>query len=231
MSDVDMQQTDTGWEDGPADGPGPLFDGDTGQMSLEVRRTFVALLKKRYISSEQHATEWRVLLQNQTLLESRFNDMFLHLIVDRDYEVAFKKQAVGEAGGSFPTVLHDTAYTREQTVLMVYLREVLRSKRAAGDEAVFVDQQDLVDEVATFRSASATNQVRDEKAARNAVDSLATAGILLKTNEDDRYRVSPIIEVLLPVHRVQELIAWLMNEQGARAAINGQGAESEADPA
>lgn len=33
-------------------GPGPLFDDDTGTLPIEVRRTMVSLLKKRYISAE-----------------------------------------------------------------------------------------------------------------------------------------------------------------------------------
>ncbi len=221
MNDLGHSATDDGadeaaWEEPeePSDGPGPVFDGDTGQMTLQLRRTFVALLKKRYISSEQNPTEWRVLLQNQPLFESRFNDMFRHLVVDLEYQVAFKKQAVGDGGNFFPTILHDIAYTREQTVLMVHLRAIFRSKRAAGDDAVFVDGQDLLDEIATFRPAAATNHVQNEKAARRAVESLATSGILLESNDADRYRISPIIEVLLPVHRVQELVTWLTSEQG-----------------
>lgn len=201
------------------DGPGPLFDGDSGQLALAVRRTFVALLKKRYISSERHPHDWRVVIENQSLLESRFNDLFLQLVVDGEYEVAYKRQAIPEGGRVFPTVIHDIAYSREETILMVHLRGIFRSRRASGDDAVFVDRDDLVEEVANFRPANATNHVRDEKAARNAVDAIYRSDILLKTSELDRYRVSPIIEVLLPVSQVQELISWLINEQGGDRTI------------
>jgi hypothetical protein len=101
---------------------------------------------------------------------------------------------------------------------MVHLRHLLRSRQASGDETVFVDREDLVEEVANFRPADATNHVRDEKAARNAVDALLRGDLLLKTNESERYRISPIIEVLLPVSRVQELIEWLIAERGLGSA-------------
>ena len=57
------------------DGPGPLFEGDQGQLAGEVRRTLVSLLKKRYISADRNPVDWRVLTQNRRLLESR---RFLH---------------------------------------------------------------------------------------------------------------------------------------------------------
>jgi hypothetical protein len=211
LEDPDASVWAVGDED--LDGSDPLFDGDTGQLAMEVRRTFVFLLKKRYISSERHPDDWRVVLENQQLLESRFNDLFLHLVVDRHYQVAYKKQALPE-GGVFPTVLFDTAYSREQTILLVYLRGIFRSTMASGDESVFVDRSDLFEEIANYRPANTTNHVRDEKGARIAIDALCTSDILLKTSEFDRYRVSPIIEVLLPVHRVQELIEWLMARSG-----------------
>ncbi|HEY4269492.1 MAG TPA: DUF4194 domain-containing protein [Galbitalea sp.] len=194
--------------------PSALFDGDSGQLSLDVRKTFVSLLKKRYISSEHHPTDWRIVIDNQQLLESRFNDIFLQLVVDRDYEVAYKRQAVPDGGGTFPTVLHDTTYSREQTVLLVYLRSVFRSRRASGEESVFVDQSDLIEEIASYRPADTTNFVRDDKSVLTAIDALSKSDILLKTPEPDRYRISPIIEVLLPVGRVQELIQWLAARDG-----------------
>src|SRR2546430_2552879 len=230
MTDLDpagavAEDGDLSWDDLDAmldgDGPGPLFEGDSGQLALEVRRTFVALLKKRYISSERHPQDWRVLMENRGLLESRFNDMFLQLVVSPEYEVAYKRQAAPDGAGTFPTVLHDNTYNREQTVLMVHLRAVFRSKRAAGDDAVFVDAEELVQEIANYRPASNTNHVSDEKAARRAVEALVTSDILLKTNEEDRFRISPIIEVLLPVNRVQELYDSLVRTRGGEDPTGG----------
>jgi len=215
MNDNDLTNDekidDSAWdvEDEDVLGAGPLFEGDVGQLAEDVRRTFVSILKRRYISSDRHAADWRVAVENEQLLQSRFNDMFLTLVVDHEYEVAYKKQASSE-GGPFPTVLHDTAYSREQTVLLIHLRGIFRSKRASGEEVVFVDREELMEEVANYRPGDSTNQVRDERGARNAIDALCTGEILLKTSDADRFRVSPIIEVLLPVNRVQELLQWLM---------------------
>lgn len=182
-----------------------LFEGDCGQLALDVRRALVIVLKKRYVSSEQDPEVWRVLTENRALLETRLNDMFLQLVVDRDYGVAYKRQAMPDAGGTFPTLLHNVAYSREQTILMVHLRGVFRSGRSDGDEAVFVDAEELIQEVAHYRPAHATNHVDAEKSAQRAVEALVRSDILLESAEPGRLRISPIIEVLLPVARLQEL--------------------------
>jgi len=182
-----------------------LFEGDLGQLAVEVRRVLVTVLKRRYLSAERDPDVWRILMENRTALETRLNDMFLQLIVNRDYGVAYKRQAVPDGGGTFPTLLHNAAYSREQTILMVHLRGVFRSGLSDGAEAVFVDSQELIGEVANYLPEGTTNKVDADRAAQRAVEALYKSDILLQTPEPGRYRISPIIEVLLPVGRLQEL--------------------------
>ena len=99
-----------------------LFEGDEGGLSFDQRKTLVSLLKHRYISAARHPSEWRALLDCEVLMKSRLNDMFLDLHIDRTRQVAFKRQAVPEGGDrQFPTLLYDPAYTREETILLVFL--------------------------------------------------------------------------------------------------------------
>lgn len=191
-----------------------LFEGDEGGLTVEQRRTLVLLLKHRYISAALQPAEWRTLLDSQSLLKSRLNDVFLDLHVDLHYEVAFKRQAVAEGGDRFPTLLHDVSYTREETILLVLLRQRFRSERANGHDIVIVDRDNLVDNVAHFRPEHATDRWGDARKAAAAVDSLAKARVLLKTSDPDRFRISAVIEVLLPVDRLNELLAWLVAQNG-----------------
>ncbi|WEO78832.1 DUF4194 domain-containing protein [Cryobacterium sp. SO2] len=191
-----------------------LFEGDEGGLTVEQRRTLVLLLKHRYISAALQPAEWRTLLASQTVLKSRLNDLFLDLHVDLHYEVAFKRQAVGEGGDRFPTLLHDVSYTREETILLVLLRQRFRSERANGVDIVIVDRDNLVENVAHFRPEHATDRFGDARRATAAVDSLAKARVLLKTSDPDRFRVSAVIEVLLPIERLAELWEWLVEQNG-----------------
>jgi hypothetical protein len=189
-----------------------LFEGDDGGLSIDQRKTLVLILKHRYISAAQQPAEWRTLLASTHLLKSRLNDLFLDLHIDHHYEVAFKRQAVAEGGDRFPTLLYDAAYTREETILLVLLRQRFRSERANGQELVLVDRDNLLDNVAHFRPEHATDRSGDVRRANGAIDSLVKARVLLKTSDPDRFRVSPVIEVLLPVERLAELLEWLVAE-------------------
>jgi hypothetical protein len=191
-----------------------LFEGDEGGLTAPQRRTLVLLLKHRYISAALQPAEWRTLLESQSLLKSRLNDVFLDLHVDLHYEVAFKRQALAEGGDRFPTLLHDVSYTREETILLVLLRQRFRSERANGHDIVIVDRDNLVDNVAHFRPEHATDRWGDARKATAAVDSLAKARVLLKTSDPDRFRISAVIEVLLPVERLNELLEWLVAQNG-----------------
>ncbi len=73
-----------------------------------------------------------VLVEHERLLRSRLNDLFLDLQVDREREVAWKRQASSETGGRFPTMLYDAAWSREETLVLVHLRDRLRAGSPAA---------------------------------------------------------------------------------------------------
>ena len=227
-----VDDLDPGDQFGPADsgvfldGPGvvddadvdgrslSLFEGDEGTLTYEQRRTLVFLIKHRYISAEQNPREWGTLMNAQVPLRSRLNDLFLDLHIDPHAQIAFKRQAVPEGDGRFPTLLHDIAHTREETILLIFLRQRFRSERAGGADAVLVDRGELLDAVARFRPPDANDRSGDARKVENAVGSLERSGILLKTADDQRLRIAPVIEVLLPLARLHELLNALLTLNG-----------------
>jgi hypothetical protein len=210
MSDDHDQQDDRHGEGPPLS---PLFDGDTGALPEQIRNTLVSLMKRRYISSDTHPREWQIICDNEPALRTRLHDMYLDLIVDRAYQVAFKRQVTAETGTKYPTLLHDLAYSREETILLVTLRMMLRSN--SGQDAVFVDRAELLDEVANYRPEGATDRVRDEQATAKAIQNLINADLLLKTEQDDRFRIAAVIEVLLPLRKLKQVLAWLNDDDAA----------------
>jgi hypothetical protein len=200
-----------------------LWEGDEGGLEFAQRQALVALLKQRFISARTHPRDWRVLVQHERVLRSRLNDLFLELHLDLVREVAWKRQASSETGQRFPTLLYDAAWSREETIVLVHLRDRLRTGSANGEERVFVDLSDLVEYVASFRPPHVTDEAGEEKRARNAVANLAKAGLLIATAYEERFEISEAVEPLLPLEVLQELVAALQraNESGP--------AEDEAD--
>jgi hypothetical protein len=193
-----------------------LFSGDEGGLSLDQRRCLVKLLKERYLSRDTHPDLWEVLVRNEDVLRARLNDVFLTLHVDLEAEVAYKRQASpDETDRRFPTLLHDTAYNREETILLVYLRERAQRERAAGADSVLVDRDELVERVAEFRRPDATDLAGDARRASSAIDALRSMGVLHTTREDDRFAVSRVLDSLMPLPRLKELLEWLRSDTGA----------------
>lgn len=201
-----------------------LWEGDEGGLELAQRQTLVTLLKQRFISARTHPRDWRVLVEHERVLRSRLNDLFLELHVDALREVAWKRQAVSEAGQRFPTLLYDAAWTREETLVLVHLRDRLRAASADGEERVFVDVADLVEHAAGFRPAHATDEAGDERRTRNAVATIAKAGLLIPTAYEERFEISEAVEPLLPIEVLQELLAALRQANAAGAEGSGAGA-------
>jgi hypothetical protein len=207
-----------------------LFEGDEGGLELAQRRTLVTLLKQRFISARTHPRDWPVLIEHERLLRGRLNDLFLDLMIDRDREVAWKRQAVSETGARFPTLLYDAAWNREETLVLVHLRERYRAGRAGGDTRVFIDREDIVDHVATFRPAHATDESGDEKRARAAVAAIVKSGLLIGAVGDERYEISEAIEPLLPLELLGELLAALQQANSAEDPYRGGDAAAAHEP-
>ena len=194
-----------------------LFEGDEGGLEHAQRHALVTLLKQRFISARTHPRDWRVLVEHERVLRSRLNDLFLDLAVDRGREVAWKRQATSETGSRFPTLLYDASWSREETLVLVHLRDRLRAGLAGGDARVYIDREDIVEYVASFRPVHATDEAGDEKRARNAVVSIVKSGLLIGAVGDDRYEISEAVEPLLPLELLQELLEALQRANGADA--------------
>ncbi|MFC4783870.1 DUF4194 domain-containing protein [Nocardioides sp. MAHUQ-72] len=210
-----------------------LFEGDEGGLEYAERRALVALLKQRFISARTHPRDWRALTENERVIRSRLNDLFLELQIDPVREVAWKRQAVPETGPKFPTLLYDAAWSREETVVLVHLRDRFRAASAAGEGRVYVDREDVVEYVAGFRPAHATDVAGDEKRARNAVSSVNKAGLLIGSPTDDRFEISEAIESLLPLELLKELLVSLQqtNDPAGDEADDALFAGPEPEPA
>jgi hypothetical protein len=217
MTTTEATEFDDEWDGLAERSTVALFAGDEGGLSLAQRRCLVSLLKHRYLSRRTHPELWDVLIEHQALMRSRLNDLFLTLHVDAEGEVAYKRQAVPDSRNArFPTLLHDTAYSREETVLLVYLRERMQRERASGAELVLVDREDLLERVAEFRSPDATDLAGERRRAEIAIESLRSMRVLHDTRDHDRLTVSPVLDSLMPLARLQELLDWLRTETGAR---------------
>lgn len=184
-----------------------LFPGDKGALSYDARRVLALLLQRRFIEASEDTWAWERILKHQNDLESRFHDMFLELVVDREYGVAYKTQ-VRQEELNIPILLRDDSYKRAETVVLVYLRSTFRQQVSMGAGAAFIDHDELVNHAMSFFASDETNLALRTKEVNQGIDQLAREGILKEASQE-RYRISPIIEVLMPIERIKELTQWI----------------------
>ncbi len=194
--------------------PTELFAGDSGTLDAEVRRLLVRLLQRRVLRADRSPRQWRTLLENQQVVESRLHDLFVHLVVDHERGVAYKKQ-VRSAEIDVPVLLRDEAYTRAETLVLVHLRTVYQREHGAGETSVRVDVEEIEQTALTYFDPDDTNLATRQREIRAAVHRLAKDG-LIEEESEGRFRVTPLVEVVLSNARLVELRDWLREQARTR---------------
>ena len=185
-----------------------LFEGDCGTLSYGQRKALTALVKLRYVSSLQEPETWLEVERSESELAPVLNNLFLDLVVDRRYDVAYAVQASTGSDQPFPNALKPaTSLKRDQTVLLLYLRTFYHKQTASGEANVFVDRSDLVDALEKLDAEKEVNHVAAAARVDKVIDDfVGKHEYLFKVKEQkDRYRVSPIVAAMLPLERVKEL--------------------------
>ena len=197
-----------------------LWNGDQGTLDAKQRDTLVALLKKSFISADDKVA-WRTLMRDPGPIVTSLNNLYFILVVDERAEVAYATPA-RNADNPFKTLVRDAPNNREETLLLIYLRERHRAETASGQPVVYADVKAMLDYVERFRPASATDISGNEKRVHSAIAGLVTAGLLVKTSDAGRYRVHRAIEALLPLNTLNQLVEAFRAHNSGQHQTDGE---------
>lgn len=190
-----------------------LWRGDSGELPDRTRRVLLRLVRGPYLSGAREAQLWAVLLTDEAVLRSRLADMFLELVIDRDNEFAFVRNAPADDA---PAAVRTEALTFLDTAMLLVLRQTLLSEEGRG--RVIVGQSEVFEQLAVFR----TND-RDEKDFASRLNSswnkMKNKLRVLQSVGDDRAEISPVLRLILDADQIRAITA----EYG-RIARDGVGA-------
>lgn len=189
------------------------FDGDVGGLDPVARRALVLLMKNRFITRRSHRAEYDALVANAPFIRARLNDMYLALELDEELQVAYKRQVISETSGRYPTLLHSTEWPREETILLVYARTLVRANRAAGHPRTSVDRADLVAHINELTPSSDTDRVNVTRRSKRAIEALVSAGVLVGRMDADQFEIDPAIEALLTQSMLESLLTWIQADR------------------
>lgn len=195
-------------EDDEPDSPGG------SRLPAAARRALATLLTHRFITRSRNRSAWDALLAYEAEIRERLADLFLILVVDRDYEVAFKRQDPAEDA---PRLLRrERPLHRDASLLLIHLRKE-HTYTDATDEPVVITRAQVAEFLRPFREDGDGDEARFERrvdAAIHAVDELK----LLTPDPDADYlfTVSPAVVPLISADELMRFEQYFI--QAAEAA-------------
>ncbi|ADC63347.1 DUF4194 domain-containing protein [Allochromatium vinosum] len=181
-----------------------LFIGDSGELPLDTRRALVQLLAGPSLDGYRHPKLWPILIRDEVPIRRRLAELFLELVIDRDMQVAFTRQAdTGEL--EVPTLLRRAQLTFIDSILLLHLRQRLTQADSRGDRAV-VSTDEIMEFLNLYERASNTDRAGFVKRIHASIEKIKKHSILQKIrSSEDRFEISPTLKLLFSAEEIQAL--------------------------
>jgi hypothetical protein len=179
-----------------------LFQGDTGRLKGETRRTLVQLLSGPSVDARRQPQLWLVLLRDRRDIASRLNELFLELVVDAEQRVAFVRQAGGSDDDDLPILLRRQPLTFIESALVLHLRQRLTEADRADERAV-IGMQEMLDHLEVFEKASNNDGAKFDKQCQAAIEKIKSLSVLRQIRgSEGRFEISPTLKLLFSAEEV-----------------------------
>lgn len=203
-----------------------LYHGDSGELSLDTRRVLVQLLAGPSLDGQRHSKLWPILIRDEAVIRSRLAELFLQLVIDRDLQVAFTRQAdTGDL--EVPLLLRRANLTFIDSILLLHLRQRLTQAETHGDRAV-ISTDEIVEFLSIYEQTGNTDRALFEKRIYASIEKIKKHSILRKIrSSDDRFEISPTLKLLFSAEEIQALTRIYRN-MGVTEELSAQ--EEEMPP-
>jgi Domain of unknown function (DUF4194) len=179
----------------------PDFDdeseGEPGgsRLTVEARRALTTLLINRFVTRSRNRSTWDALLVYESEIRERLADMSLLLVIDKDYEVAFKRQNPAEDA---PRMLRrDKPLHRDTSLLLIYLRKE-HAYTDATDDPVVITRTQVGEFFRPFREDGDADEDKYERRVDAAIRAVTDLKLLTPDADVDYlFTVSPAVVPLI----------------------------------
>jgi hypothetical protein len=199
------------------------FEQDSSELEDRACWALQNLLARRYLSKEQHPELWSWLIAHRRKLASRLSELDLVLVIDDSIEYAYVEQADYESQWGRKLLRKETLNTYD-SVLAMHLAKMMR---AAPDGRVLIGRDDIHALFAVVDNQTDRDDKRFADRINGAIKKLDEVDILLPTDDDDTFTVSPVILSIMTASRIEELQAQFTAL--ANAGMRGGSLDTEGD--
>jgi hypothetical protein len=225
---VRIDDLDEDWatrEDLDEDSPEDADDSDAtsgSRLPGSARRAMTTLLTNRFITRSRNRSAWDALLTYESEIRERLADMYLLLVIDKDYEVAFKRQ---DPADDAPILLRrDKPLPRDASLLLIHLRKE-HTYTDATDDPVMITRTQVVEFLRPFREEGDGDEARFDRRVDAAIR--AVADLKLLTPDPDAeylFTVSPAVVPLIGADEMTRMERYFVQAaSGAPTAADSDG--------
>jgi hypothetical protein len=199
---------------------------DDAGLPEDARRALVTLLTSRFVSRSRNRNAWEALLAHEDEIRERLADLFLLLVVDRDMEVAFKRQSLDEDA---PRVLRrEKPLSRDASFLLIFLRQE-HAYADADDGPVVVDRSQLEEFLRAYREEGDGDEARFERRVDAAIRTLVDLRFLaVDPDANYLFTVSPVVVPLIGADELTRLEAAYRQGLGSEEPATATDEEGQA---
>lgn len=189
------------------------------QMPAAARRALATLLTNRFITRSRHRSAWDALLTYEDEIRERLGDLYLLLVVDKDYEVAFKRQDPAEDA---PRLLRrDKPLTRDASLLLIHLRKE-HTYADAADDSVIITRAQVSEFLRPFREDSDGDEARFERRVDAAIRAVTELRLLTPDPDADYlFTVSPAVVPLIGADEMMRMERYFIQAAPAASVTDG----------
>jgi hypothetical protein len=180
-------------------------EGEPGEsrLGVEARRALTTLLLNRFVTRSRNRSTWDALLAYESEIRERLADMFLLLVIDKDYEVAFKRQNPSEDA---PRMLRrDKPLHRDASLLLIYLRKE-HTYTDATDDPVVITRTQVGEFFRPFREDGDADEDKFER--RDDAAIRAVTDLKLLTSDADVDYLFTVSPAVVPLISADEMIRF-----------------------
>lgn len=208
-------------------GPDAFGDPADTRLPLPARRALVTLLTSRFLTRATHPEAWSGLMDYEDDVRARLEELFLTLTIDRDHEVAFKRQSAED--GAPALLRREKPLSRDASLLLVLLRQE-HAYTDASDDAVTVSRDHIAEFLGRFQTDAGLDEVRVDRRIRAAIAAVERLGLLVPEPDDSElYVVSPAIVPLVTTTELAHLTRLFQEASGAELRGDSDDDTSEVD--
>lgn len=184
-----------------------LFEGDTGDLPVNLRRALTMLLKQAYISELENADVYRTVADERADLSRALANLGLVLTVNERYAVAYATQANVAGRNPLITLKTNMPVSRDVSILLISLRVQQHALEARGIQHWFVEREDLEGMLKSGPYADDRDGKRVSASLTTALNSMESLGYLKAVDaKKERFRIMPILPAVFSLERTYELL-------------------------